>query len=64
MVGRPSHNWVCRANAIATEQEYKAKALRNRTNLVEAESAVPMAMADAFRKGNLHNSAMDGNGAA
>lgn len=54
---------VRRANAIATEQENKAKVLQNRAILVEAESAVPMAMADAFRKGNLHNSAMDGNGA-
>jgi len=55
---------VRRANAIATEQENKAKVLQNRAILVEAESAVPMAMAEAFRKGNLHNSAMDGNGAA
>jgi uncharacterized protein YqfA (UPF0365 family) len=55
---------VRRANAIASEQENKAKVLQNRAILVEAESAVPMAMADAFRKGNLHNSAMDSNGAA
>ncbi len=54
---------VRRANAIATEQEMKAKVLENRAILVEAEAAIPMAMADAFRKGNLHNSAMDGNGA-
>ncbi len=54
---------VRRANAIATEQEMKAKVLENRAILIEAEAAIPMAMADAFRKGNLHNSAMDGNGA-
>lgn len=53
---------VRRANAIASEQEMKAKVLENRAVLVEAEASVPMAMADAFRKGNLHNAAMDANG--
>jgi uncharacterized protein YqfA (UPF0365 family) len=42
-----------RAEAIALEQEMKAKVAENRSRLVEAEAAVPMAMADAFRKGNL-----------
>jgi uncharacterized protein YqfA (UPF0365 family) len=42
-----------RAEAIAMEQEMKAKVAENRSKLVEAEAQVPMAMADAFRKGNL-----------
>lgn len=53
---------VRRANAIAAEQEMKAKVLENRAVLVEAEASVPMAMADAFRKGNLHNAGIDSNG--
>lgn len=42
-----------RAEAIAAEQEMKAKVSENRAKLVESEAQVPMAMADAFRKGNL-----------
>jgi uncharacterized protein YqfA (UPF0365 family) len=42
-----------RAEAIAAEQEMKARVSENRAKLVEAEAQVPMAMADAFRKGNL-----------
>ncbi|HUE73597.1 MAG TPA: flotillin-like protein FloA [Pirellulaceae bacterium] len=42
-----------RAEAIAAEQEMKARVSENRAKLVEAEAEVPMAMADAFRKGNL-----------
>jgi uncharacterized protein YqfA (UPF0365 family) len=42
-----------RAEAIATEQEMRAHVAENRALLVEAEGKVPMAMADAFRKGNL-----------
>jgi uncharacterized protein YqfA (UPF0365 family) len=42
-----------RAEAIALEQEMKAKVAENRSRLVEAEAAVPLAMADAFRKGFL-----------
>ena len=42
-----------RAEAIATEQEMKAKVLENRARLVEAEATVPLAMADAFRLGHL-----------
>jgi uncharacterized protein YqfA (UPF0365 family) len=45
-----------RAEAIATEQEMKAKVAENRALLVDAESQVPMAMAEAFRKGNLNGS--------
>jgi uncharacterized protein YqfA (UPF0365 family) len=40
-----------RAEAIAMEQEMKAKVAENRSKLVEAEAQVPMAMADAFRRG-------------
>jgi uncharacterized protein YqfA (UPF0365 family) len=43
-----------RAEAVAQEQEMKAKVAENRARLVLAEAEVPMAMADAFRKGNLH----------
>lgn len=42
-----------RAEAVAVEQEMKARVAENRAKLVEAEAGVPMAMAEAFRKGNL-----------
>jgi uncharacterized protein YqfA (UPF0365 family) len=45
-----------RSEAIALEQEMKAKVAENRSRLVEAEAQVPLAMADAFRKGNLASS--------
>jgi uncharacterized protein YqfA (UPF0365 family) len=45
-----------RAEAIALEQEMKAKVAENRSRLVEAEAQVPLAMAEAFRKGNLNGS--------
>ena len=44
-----------RAEAIALEQEMKAKVAENRALLVDAESHVPRAMAEAFRKGNLND---------
>jgi uncharacterized protein YqfA (UPF0365 family) len=49
-----------RAEAIATEQEMRARVAENRALLVEAEGKVPMAMADAFRKGNLASSSANG----
>ncbi len=42
-----------RALAVAMEQEYKAETQRQRARLVEAESQVPLAMAEAFKKGHL-----------
>ncbi|MFN7976287.1 MAG: flotillin-like protein FloA [Acidobacteriota bacterium] len=42
-----------RAMAVAHEQEMKAKIVEMQCRVVEAEAQVPMAMADAFRKGNL-----------
>jgi len=42
-----------RAMAIALEQEMKAKAQEARAKVIEAEAEVPLAMADAFREGNL-----------
>jgi uncharacterized protein YqfA (UPF0365 family) len=42
-----------RAEAIATEQQNKAKVAENRALLIAAESAVPMAMAEAFRSGRV-----------
>jgi len=42
-----------RAMAYAAEQEMKARVEEMRAKVVEAEAEVPMAMAEAFRKGNL-----------
>ncbi|MCO6458776.1 MAG: flotillin-like protein FloA [Pirellulaceae bacterium] len=42
-----------RAEAIAVEQEMKARVAENRARLVKAEAEVPKAMADAFRGGRL-----------
>ena len=42
-----------RAMAVATEQEMKAKSQEARAKVIQAEVEVPLAMADAFRKGNL-----------
>ena len=42
-----------RAMAVAQEQEMKAKAQEARAKVIEAESEVPKAMAEAFRNGNL-----------
>jgi uncharacterized protein YqfA (UPF0365 family) len=50
-----------RALALAYEQEMKARVAQNRSQVVLAEAEVPIAMADAFRKGNLH---VDGQGQA
>lgn len=49
-----------RAEAIAVEQEMKAKVAENRARLVLAEAEVPLAMAHAFREGNLHAVGADG----
>lgn len=42
-----------RAMAVATEQENMAKVKDMEAKLVEAQAAVPLAMADAFKKGHL-----------
>ncbi len=42
-----------RAMAIATEQEMIAKTQEMRARVVEAEAQIPLAMAEAFRKGNI-----------
>jgi uncharacterized protein YqfA (UPF0365 family) len=42
-----------RAMAIALEQEMKAKAQEARAKVIEAEVQIPMAIAEAFRSGNL-----------
>lgn len=42
-----------RAMAVASEQEMKAKAQEARAKVIEAEAEIPMAIAEAFRKGNL-----------
>jgi uncharacterized protein YqfA (UPF0365 family) len=44
-----------RADAVAHEQEMRANVAENRARLVLAEAEVPQAMADAFRRGNLHS---------
>ncbi len=42
-----------RAMAVALEQEMKAKAQEARAKVIEAEVQIPLAMADAFKSGNL-----------
>ena len=42
-----------RAMAVALEQEMRAKAQEARAKVIEAEAQIPMAMADAFRSGNM-----------
>lgn len=42
-----------RAMAVANEQEMKAKAQEAKAKVIEAEAQVPLAMAEAFRNGNL-----------
>jgi uncharacterized protein YqfA (UPF0365 family) len=42
-----------RAMAVALEQEMKAKAQEARAKVIEAEAQVPLAIAEAFRTGNL-----------
>lgn len=42
-----------RAMAVALEQEMKAKAQEARAKVIEAEAQIPMAMAEAFRAGNM-----------
>ena len=44
---------VRRAAAVATEQEMSARTQEMRAKLVEAEALLPIAMAEAFRNGNL-----------
>ncbi len=44
---------VRRAAAVASEQEMVARTQEMRAKVVEAEAQVPMAMAEAFRSGNL-----------
>ncbi len=42
-----------RAMAVATEQEMKARVQEMKAEVVRAEAQVPLALADAFRSGNL-----------
>lgn len=42
-----------RAMAVALEQEMKAKAQEARAKVIEAEAQIPIAIAEAFRNGNL-----------
>lgn len=42
-----------RAMAVAAEQEFKAKVVENRAQVVLAEAEVPKAMSEALRSGNL-----------
>ncbi len=44
---------IRRAAAVALEQENKAKVQEMQAKVVEAQAQVPLAMAEAFRKGNL-----------
>ena len=42
-----------RAMAVALEQEMKAKTVEAKAKVIEAETQIPLAMAEAFRSGNL-----------
>jgi len=42
-----------RAMAVASEQEMRSKAQEARAKVIEAEAQLPLAMAEAFRSGNL-----------
>jgi len=42
-----------RAMAYAVEQEMKARVMEMKSKVVEAESKIPLAIADAFKQGNL-----------
>src|SRR5690606_22662633 len=42
-----------RAMAVATEQEMRSKTQEAKAKVIEAESQVPLAMAEACRNGNL-----------
>jgi uncharacterized protein YqfA (UPF0365 family) len=44
---------VRRAMALAQEQEMKARVMEMRAKVTEAEAQIPLAMAEAFRNGNL-----------
>lgn len=44
-----------RTEAVAVEQEMKARVAKNRAQLLLAEAEVPLAMADAFKNGILHS---------
>lgn len=50
---------VRRAEAVAREQEMKAAVAENKAKLIVAESEVPLAMANAFRSGNLRLAAQE-----
>jgi uncharacterized protein YqfA (UPF0365 family) len=49
-----------RANAIALEQEMRAKVAENRAGVLLAQAEVPLAMAAAFRAGNLERAVRNG----
>ena len=51
-----------RANAVAREQEMKAYVAENRAGVILAQAAVPKAMAQAFREGNLEAASKNGPG--
>ncbi len=48
-----AHAEVRRAAAVALEQEMSARVQEMRARVVEAEAQIPMAMAEAFRSGNM-----------
>jgi len=48
-----AHAEIRRAAAVAVEQEMTARVAEMRARVVEAEAQIPLAMAEAFRSGNL-----------
>jgi uncharacterized protein YqfA (UPF0365 family) len=51
-----------RADAVAKEQEMRAEVAANRAGVFLAEAQVPLAMAEAFRSGNLERLSHNGRG--
>ena len=53
MLFRSAQAEIRRAAAVALEQEMQANVQEMQAKLVEAQSKVPMAIAEAFREGNI-----------
>ena len=52
-MGSSPHTRLGCVRAVASEQEMAARTQEMRAKVVEAEAQVPLAMAEAFRSGNL-----------
>jgi len=54
-----AHAEETRSRAVALEQEFKARTVENRAQVVLAEAEVPMAIAEAYRQGRLRATAVN-----